>query len=264
MSIAEKNRVSIVFGPEDCGLSNEELELCNDVVTIPTSQEAASINIAQAVMLICYEFFCLSEGRHGNSDPSNLAPAEKVEEMYDHMREVLMETGFLNPQNPELVPWIRRLSDALHRPVQQLPVTGECAGEGLAGQDAGQQTHSRARAGTVQRCPRVLQSILSTAVDGEGGCRLLLYDDPQGSDAGQRCPRVTAGEKTLDMAGSFSQCSKQKGPVRDRFVAGNADAATERARTTDAVTLAVAMHATPLARVREHRESVDFRAASPR
>jgi TrmH family RNA methyltransferase len=48
-------RIAILFGPEDSGLSREHLDLCQYLITIPTDDEFGSLNLAQAVMTICYE-----------------------------------------------------------------------------------------------------------------------------------------------------------------------------------------------------------------
>jgi tRNA/rRNA methyltransferase len=97
-------QVSILFGPEDFGLTNNELELCNEVIVIPTADDAASINISQAVLIICYEIFKSFE----NIDiletkplKIDLAPIDKVEEMYAHMQKALTDIDYLDPQNPE-------------------------------------------------------------------------------------------------------------------------------------------------------------------
>ena len=55
--ISQKNKVALLFGPEDTGLANEELRLCHAVVTIPTSREFTSLNLSHAVMILCYEIF---------------------------------------------------------------------------------------------------------------------------------------------------------------------------------------------------------------
>ncbi len=55
--IAEGRRVALVFGPEDTGLLNEEIELCGQLITIPTNPNAWSLNVAQAVLIILYECF---------------------------------------------------------------------------------------------------------------------------------------------------------------------------------------------------------------
>ncbi|MDP2104981.1 MAG: RNA methyltransferase, partial [Desulfobulbaceae bacterium] len=49
--------VALVFGPEDTGLSNLELAWCGLVMTIPTSSRFSSINLAQSVMIACYELY---------------------------------------------------------------------------------------------------------------------------------------------------------------------------------------------------------------
>jgi TrmH family RNA methyltransferase len=99
---ARGGRVAIVFGPEDMGLSNEELELCNEVVGIPTAPGASSLNISHAVLLICYELFSACREVQASDGASiEPAPVAMVEAMYDHMRESLLEIGFLNPQNPD-------------------------------------------------------------------------------------------------------------------------------------------------------------------
>jgi tRNA/rRNA methyltransferase len=102
-AFAEQNKVSIIFGPEDAGLSNDNLELCNEVVSIPTAGDATSINISQAVMLICYEIFRIVNGNNKTAEEAELATARKVEAMYDHMRKALLEIGYSNPQNPDHV-----------------------------------------------------------------------------------------------------------------------------------------------------------------
>jgi tRNA/rRNA methyltransferase len=101
--LAGTNRISIIFGPEDAGLKNDELELCNEVVTIPTIADALSINLSQAVMIICYEIFTAANKYNANKKHLELAESAKAEDMYDHMRRLLLDIGFLNPQNPDQV-----------------------------------------------------------------------------------------------------------------------------------------------------------------
>ena len=96
--------VSILFGPEDIGLTNNELELCNEVIVIPTADDAASINISQAVLIICYEIFKSFENMEPvktKPEKMDLAPIDKVEDMYAHMQKALIDIDYLDPQNPE-------------------------------------------------------------------------------------------------------------------------------------------------------------------
>lgn len=97
--ISQNNQVAIVFGPEDCGLSNAQLRYCHSIATIPTAR-FASLNIAQAVMIICYELFMAGTDTAPKTVP-RLANRFELEGMYDHLSDVLMKIGFLDPQNPE-------------------------------------------------------------------------------------------------------------------------------------------------------------------
>jgi tRNA/rRNA methyltransferase len=97
--ISQHNRVAILFGPEDRGLSNEQLRYCHTLATIPTAH-FSSLNLAQAVMIICYEIFLVD--REKTPQPLNrLANKFELEGMYEHLKTVLMKIGFINPQNPE-------------------------------------------------------------------------------------------------------------------------------------------------------------------
>ena len=98
--LIQNNQVALVFGPEDRGLSNEQLELCNEIVSIPAARGGKSLNLSHAVIIMCYEIYRAVQGRVAYDAP-RLAPAGEVEDMYDHMRSTLLEIGFINRQNPE-------------------------------------------------------------------------------------------------------------------------------------------------------------------
>ena len=98
-AISRNNRIAILFGPEDRGLSNEHLRYCHTIATIPTSR-FSSLNLAHSVMIICYEVFLASKGPPKESLP-RLANKFELEGMYDHLKDVLQKIGFINPQNPE-------------------------------------------------------------------------------------------------------------------------------------------------------------------
>ena len=59
------NQVAVVFGPEDTGLTNTDLRYCHRLVTIPTAPTFSSLNIAQAVLVCCYEIFLAAQERLG-------------------------------------------------------------------------------------------------------------------------------------------------------------------------------------------------------
>ncbi len=98
-AVSRENRIAILFGPEDRGLSNEQLRYCHTITRIPTF-EFASLNLSQAVMIVCYEIFVTGNGSV-EQDVPRLANSFELEGMYEHLRSVLMKIGFLNPQNPE-------------------------------------------------------------------------------------------------------------------------------------------------------------------
>jgi tRNA/rRNA methyltransferase len=99
LAVGEAHPAALVFGPEDRGLSNEELKLCHELVTIPSDSGYPSLNLAQAVLVCAYELFL---ARHPVRAPSpTLATSEKLERMYDQLGRALLRIGFLHGANPE-------------------------------------------------------------------------------------------------------------------------------------------------------------------
>jgi len=99
ISLSQNNLAGLLFGPEDRGLSNDQLRLCHTIVSIPTAG-FSSLNLAQAVMIVCYEIYLASDDAPVEAVP-RLANSFELEGMYDHLKHILMKIGFLNPQNPE-------------------------------------------------------------------------------------------------------------------------------------------------------------------
>ncbi len=108
ISVSHENSIGLVFGSEKEGLKNEELSLCHLFVRIPSSRSFPSLNLAQAVMVVCYELFQASTSTR---EPSvKTASSEQVETMYEHMEKTLLEIGFLEPDNPKrIMRTLRRL-----------------------------------------------------------------------------------------------------------------------------------------------------------
>ncbi len=106
VDIARKNKVALLFGPEDTGLSNDELRYCHAVVSIPTARELKSINLSHAVMIVCYEIFTASRPIIEEAT-SKLALSSELEGMYGQIKTLLAEIGFLNPENPDY--WMMHL-----------------------------------------------------------------------------------------------------------------------------------------------------------
>jgi len=99
--ISLKNSIGLVFGSEKEGLTNEELSLCHLFVRIPSSETFPSLNLAQAVLVLCYELFQSSMTIEEN--PVRLAPAEQLEKMFEHMEKTLVKIGFLEFDNPKRI-----------------------------------------------------------------------------------------------------------------------------------------------------------------
>jgi TrmH family RNA methyltransferase len=88
--------VAVVFGAERTGLTNVELERCNLLVTIPTSAQYSSLNLAMAVQVIAYELWLLLRPEAPTARPLDvpLATAEEMTRLYEHLERVLVEIDF--------------------------------------------------------------------------------------------------------------------------------------------------------------------------
>ncbi len=98
VALAGENRVALVFGPEDRGLTNEELSLCRGFVHIPTAS-FSSLNLSQAVMVLCHEVFSAARDPAPSSEP-RLASHMELEKMYEELGEFFERVGFNNPEKP--------------------------------------------------------------------------------------------------------------------------------------------------------------------
>jgi len=96
---AQSVPVAILFGPEDKGLTNEDLAPCHALVSMPTHEGLRSLNLAQAVMVFCYELFrCRLEAP--KEFTPRLANRFELDAMYAHLQDVLMRICFIQPSNP--------------------------------------------------------------------------------------------------------------------------------------------------------------------
>lgn len=118
-----QQKVAIVFGREDRGLTNEELHRCNYHVCIPTNEEYGVLNVAAAVQVLAYEVrmaHLQAEAKpvaEENRMPlqflqwdQEVVPQGDMERFYEHFESMLVDTGFLEPSNPrQLMSRVRRL-----------------------------------------------------------------------------------------------------------------------------------------------------------
>jgi len=99
--ISLKNSIGLLFGSEKEGLTNEELSLCHLFVRIPSSETFPSLNLAQAVMVLCYELFQPSTTIQKEAGP--MASSDHLERMLEHMQRTLAAIGFLDSKHPEKI-----------------------------------------------------------------------------------------------------------------------------------------------------------------
>lgn len=93
--IGSNRKIALVFGRESKGLSNEELRCCNMVSTIPTAVKQPSVNVAQAVMIYCYELYQRIQDVETIEDFHwDLAENREIEYMYQHLESCLKAIKF--------------------------------------------------------------------------------------------------------------------------------------------------------------------------
>lgn len=106
------SQIAILFGREQTGLTNEELQRCHLHIHIPANPEYSSLNIAAAVQIVAYELRMASIEPNLFADTWDyrLANADEMEKLFKHLEEVLIEIDFLKLNAPrKLMTRLRRL-----------------------------------------------------------------------------------------------------------------------------------------------------------
>lgn len=111
---AENGEISaFVFGRESIGLTNEELNTCNRIISIPCNPDFSSLNLAAAVQVICYELrksIQISDKAASRKEGYQPVTTEDMSLFYEHLEQTLIEIGFLDPARPRrLMRRMRRL-----------------------------------------------------------------------------------------------------------------------------------------------------------
>jgi len=102
-------QVAIVMGPEQSGLTNNDLARCHALVQIPTAPDYGSLNLAMAVQVLCYEIrMAVLAGADGPASLSHAeqreappATAAELEGFHAHLEASLSNKGFLHPDHPK-------------------------------------------------------------------------------------------------------------------------------------------------------------------
>ncbi|MGK7873826.1 MAG: RNA methyltransferase [Xenococcaceae cyanobacterium] len=155
--LAQKLQSALIFGPEDRGLSNVELNYAQRFVSIPANPEYPSLNLAQAVAVCAYELYQSSQQQVGRSEAwktenfprssVDTAPLDALEGYYQQLESVLLKMGYLYPHtaaarmekfrrlfnranlSPEEVAMLRGILSQMDWALQFLPQSGKRAGE---------------------------------------------------------------------------------------------------------------------------------------
>ncbi len=123
---ADGQRFGVMFGPERTGLENDDIVHADTVITVPLNPDYSSLNLAQCVLLVAYEWYQgagpeLPE-RHMTKGAEPPATKEKLQIFFDHLERELDECGFLRiaDKRPVMVRNIRNLFQRAHLTGQEV------------------------------------------------------------------------------------------------------------------------------------------------
>ena len=106
-----KQQVAVIFGTENSGLTNKELDLCHILMTIPGNPDYFSLNIASAIQVFAYQFFVSNIHIDFENSDNELASFEELEGFYNHLEQVLEHIDYFDEKRPKslLMRRLRRL-----------------------------------------------------------------------------------------------------------------------------------------------------------
>ena len=107
--VLKDGTAAILFGREECGLTNAETEMCNILVNIPSEKKFPSLNLSHAVAVVCYKLFtdAMVFRIPYISDPVSNA---EIEGLLDYIESVFTDIGFFSKGTPDyVIPLFRRI-----------------------------------------------------------------------------------------------------------------------------------------------------------
>ncbi|MDD2659682.1 MAG: RNA methyltransferase [Methylococcales bacterium] len=121
------NKAAIIFGRENSGLKNHELDLCHFLLRIPCNSEYSSLNIAAAVQVVCYELFIAAGVQEaaviGDKGKVPKATAMQMESFYAHLSQTLTDIGFMDPdKSKSIMRRLRRIYNRVHLDTKELDI----------------------------------------------------------------------------------------------------------------------------------------------
>lgn len=102
--LGDNEKIALVFGPEDTGLDNREIEICGQLICIPTHRDMTSLNLAQAALIILYEIFKQSSIHPPAANaplPSRSITHKEQEVLIQRIKASLLAIDFLHEDNPD-------------------------------------------------------------------------------------------------------------------------------------------------------------------
>lgn len=110
LAAAGEGPVALLFGRENSGLTNEELDRCRYLVHIPSNPEYNSLNLAMAVQVLAYEILMASGDLRAATRPRQPATADRFEGLMNHIADTLKDIRYADVrQSPKLMRRLRRL-----------------------------------------------------------------------------------------------------------------------------------------------------------
>jgi len=126
---SSEHEIAIIFGREDRGLTNEELQQCTYHLHIPANPDYSALNISAAVQVVCYEIrmahLTAEEGKLPHFDDWDMPPAKQkdLERYYEHLEETLQTLDFLDVDNPrQTMTRLRRLFNRVRLDQMELSI----------------------------------------------------------------------------------------------------------------------------------------------
>ncbi len=106
-----RQQVAVIFGTENSGLTNKELDLCHILMTIPGNPDYFSLNVASAIQVFAYQYFVSNIQVDFESTENELASFEELEGFYIHLEQVLDHIDYFDENRPKslLMRRLRRL-----------------------------------------------------------------------------------------------------------------------------------------------------------
>ena len=102
--VTSDKEISIIFGKEDRGLTNSELEYANNLIEIPANPEYPVLNLAMSAQIICYEIFKVYNNdniKEWRDYPE--VNSEQLQRLIDHFIDTAVEIDVIDPDNPKKI-----------------------------------------------------------------------------------------------------------------------------------------------------------------